>query len=312
MYSAVTGSSTMDLGDACPERKLGGYLNPKKLKLIEAGMKLFAEKGYHTTSIEAIAAEAGVSKGAFYLHFHSKKDFIMTAFHYYHQEISARIKHVQQQGLAPRDSLAQQIGVVTKYIYKYKDFLTMHLRENIAIGQSTDAFIQQMQLEHFNWLRYNVKKIYGNSMEAYYPDMIIQLEGLMNGYFKWIIIDGIEIDWNHLGAYLVRRMDDMVDGMLKREEAPLVTQGHIPDWYQGDADVSAILMAMQTKISTLDLPDDKADQLHEVITMLLHETGKDEPPKPMIQGLLVHFQRIPDFVSECQEMARLLHIDLLD
>ncbi|SFB26954.1 transcriptional regulator, TetR family [Lentibacillus halodurans] len=287
-------------------------MNKKKIKLIEAGMKLFAEKGYHMTSIEEIASEAGVSKGAFYLHFESKKDFIMTSLNYYHQEIAARIENVQKQNLAPRDSLAKQIGVVIRYIYKYKDFLTMQLRQNISIGQSTDTFIQQMKLQNFHWLRQNIENIYGEQMACYYPDIIIQLEGLMNGYVKWIIIDGIEIDRNHLGAYLVRRMDDLVSGMLKHEEAPLVTKNHIPDLYQGEVQVSELLFSMKAKINSLKLPEEKAGQLHDIIMMILNETGKEHPQKPIIQGLLVHFQRMPEFEEECKEMGRLLHIDLLD
>lgn len=287
-------------------------MNPKKMNLIEAGMKLFADKGYHMTSIDEIASEAGVSKGAFYLHFHSKKDFIMTALHHYHQEITARIKSVQNENLAPRDSLAKQIDVLTTYIYEYKDFLTMHLRQSISIGQNTDAFIREMQLQNFQWLRENIGHIYGEKMASYYPDLIIQLEGLMNGFFKWIIIDGIDINRNHLGAYLVRRIDDMVNGMLKCEETPLVTENHIYSFCQGEVNASDVLFSMKTKINSLQLPDEKADQLHDVMTMILNEMGKEHPQKPMIQGLLVHFQRIPEFEQECHEIARLLHIDLLD
>ena len=276
-------------------------------------MKLFAEKGYHMTSVEAIAEGAGVSKGAFYLHFQSKQDFIMTAFHYYHQEIAGRIEYVQQENLPPRDSFAKQIEVVTTYIYQYKDFLTMHLYQNISIGENTDAFIQEMNTQNFHWLRQNVINIYGDQMASYEPDIIIQIEGLINGYFKWIIIAGIQIDGNQLGAYIVRRMDDLVSGLLARKETQLVTAARIPNaYYQGQKSVSEVLNAMKTKIETLELSKEKAGKLKEVLVVTQNEAEKEHPQKAVIQGMLVHFQRIPAFETECKELARLLHMDLLD
>ena len=45
--------------------------------LIEAGIKLIAEKGYDGASIGDIAAYADVTKGAVYYHFGSKEDFVI-------------------------------------------------------------------------------------------------------------------------------------------------------------------------------------------------------------------------------------------
>lgn len=46
-------------------------------RLLEAGKKLFAKKGYHRTTIEDITKEAGVSHGTFYVYFKSKKEFFL-------------------------------------------------------------------------------------------------------------------------------------------------------------------------------------------------------------------------------------------
>ena len=45
-------------------------------RLMEAGRSLFSELGYEATKIEDIAAAAGVSRAAFYLHFETKFDII--------------------------------------------------------------------------------------------------------------------------------------------------------------------------------------------------------------------------------------------
>ena len=50
--------------------------NESKKRIIDTALKLIAERGYDNVSIAQIAKEAGVSKGAFYIHFASKEDLI--------------------------------------------------------------------------------------------------------------------------------------------------------------------------------------------------------------------------------------------
>lgn len=49
----------------------------KRKKLLQAGRVLFGQKGYEATSIEKIAAHAGTATGAFYQHFHSKRQLLI-------------------------------------------------------------------------------------------------------------------------------------------------------------------------------------------------------------------------------------------
>lgn len=46
-----------------------------KTALLEAGQKIFLERGYHNSGIEAILQTAGVPKGSFYYYFQGKQDF---------------------------------------------------------------------------------------------------------------------------------------------------------------------------------------------------------------------------------------------
>jgi AcrR family transcriptional regulator len=45
-------------------------------RLLDAASRLFASRGYDQTAVEAIIAQAGVSKGAFYHHFSSKEEIL--------------------------------------------------------------------------------------------------------------------------------------------------------------------------------------------------------------------------------------------
>src|SRR6266487_3150121 len=45
----------------------------RRQHILRAALRCFARRGYHTTTIDDIAAEAGVSKGAPYVYFQSKE-----------------------------------------------------------------------------------------------------------------------------------------------------------------------------------------------------------------------------------------------
>ena len=51
----------------------------KKNKIIDAGLKIFSEKGYYNTNTAEIAKVAGVSTGIVYQYFRDKKDILMYA-----------------------------------------------------------------------------------------------------------------------------------------------------------------------------------------------------------------------------------------
>lgn len=48
--------------------------NDVKMKILEAAFRVFAERGYPGASIDVVAEEAGLTKGAVYWHFASKRD----------------------------------------------------------------------------------------------------------------------------------------------------------------------------------------------------------------------------------------------
>ena len=46
-----------------------------KARLIKAGIGHFSQRGYDEVDVDSVAGEAGVTVGALYHHFHSKKEF---------------------------------------------------------------------------------------------------------------------------------------------------------------------------------------------------------------------------------------------
>src|SRR5690625_6488633 len=108
-------------------------MNEKKLKIMDIGLTLFSEKGYHSTSIQEIATEAGISKGAFYLYYQSKEDFMASSIDYIYLKIMNRLDQISNEELLPREKLAQQINILLGYIENYKSYILWFFIESISI-----------------------------------------------------------------------------------------------------------------------------------------------------------------------------------
>ena len=89
--------------------------NENKCKIIEAALKLINEKGFDKVSVSEITRVAGVSKGAFYIHFKSKEDLIEQQINLFYDDLklegnyskyeklehflSESLKHIKDGGL---------------------------------------------------------------------------------------------------------------------------------------------------------------------------------------------------------------------
>ncbi|MBO8172991.1 MAG: TetR/AcrR family transcriptional regulator [Bacillaceae bacterium] len=52
-------------------------MSEKKVKILEAAIEMFSEKGYAATSTSEIARKAGVAEGTIFRHYKTKKDLLM-------------------------------------------------------------------------------------------------------------------------------------------------------------------------------------------------------------------------------------------
>lgn len=66
----------------------------RRSEILEIAMGLFIERGYDATSINHIIGRAGISKGAFYHHFHSKEDLLEALAARYAEEAAAAARPV--------------------------------------------------------------------------------------------------------------------------------------------------------------------------------------------------------------------------
>ena len=79
-------------------------------KIMETALELFAVQGFHSTSMNKIAKEAGVSKGLIYNYYESK-DALLFAIVAYALEVGKSIMEPHIEGVEPKESLKNMIRI---------------------------------------------------------------------------------------------------------------------------------------------------------------------------------------------------------
>ncbi|OEF97483.1 TetR/AcrR family transcriptional regulator [Desulfuribacillus alkaliarsenatis] len=63
--------------NAAEQNSSSSKLSEKQLKIVEAAIEIFAEKGYSNTSTNEIAKKAGVAEGTIFRHYKTKKELLL-------------------------------------------------------------------------------------------------------------------------------------------------------------------------------------------------------------------------------------------
>jgi TetR/AcrR family transcriptional regulator, cholesterol catabolism regulator len=115
-------------------------MSARRVELTRQAARLFAEKGYHGTSIGEIAEALGVQKGSLYAHIDSKQDLLYEtmlegarAFHAGLDEIPDDVRPVEKIRFALRSHLrvvADQLDVATVFVQEWR-YLEGERREEI-------------------------------------------------------------------------------------------------------------------------------------------------------------------------------------
>src|SRR5262249_20268735 len=119
-------------------------VSTRRSELAREAARLFAEKGYHGTSIGALAAAMGVQKGSLYAHIDSKQDLLYEtlregalAFHGMLDAIPDELPATEKLRLALRGHLrivAEQLDVATVWVQEWR-YLEGERREEFVAAR---------------------------------------------------------------------------------------------------------------------------------------------------------------------------------
>jgi AcrR family transcriptional regulator len=271
-------------------------MKEKEKIIIESAIKLFATKGFGSTSIQEIANEAGISKGAFYLHFKSKESLLLATLKYYFTRIQLQMKEIDSEPLAPREKFIKQMQFQLSSIKDHKDFIIMQARENaLPFNEDIEGFIQNMRINKGLFYKNSLSDIYGDDINPYIWDLTMIFQGFFHSYFELLMLDNIEIDFTKLAEFMLNRMDDIVEGMKGSNEKAIIStelmDRLINENISSDIDTDVLLRTIyKLKQSFASSEDESVIITLEVIE---EEVSKEKPRIPVIKGMMNNLKDYP-------------------
>ncbi|WP_123041096.1 TetR/AcrR family transcriptional regulator [Cohnella candidum] len=284
-------------------------MQKKKLQILEAAMRLFARQGFHATSIQEIVDELGMAKGSIYFYFKSKDELLLSIFEYYGEQLyNGMAEQPGEEGLSPREALRVQLERQIRFIRENVEFIQMLIKEPL-IGVDhvqLKSFAFRFRSRYLNWLNARIQAIYGNEAERYWADGVLILSGMMNDFMQGLLIDRDAIQDRRLSDFLVRRLDDVMRGMMEAGEPPIMGQSGFrkmigfgtPD---GETEQKAAILA---EIKGLAEGTDS----EETVALLEAELNKAVPHRVVVRAMLalLEKQAEPEWNDTLQRLGRIL------
>ncbi|WP_405807964.1 TetR/AcrR family transcriptional regulator [Streptomyces sp. NBC_00210] len=133
---AIEGSTSSDRPRRGRRVRMTGA--ERREQLLDIGRTLFAEKGFEGTSVEEIAAKAGVSKPVVYEHFGGKEGLYAVVVDREMRQLLDMVTGALTAG-HPRELLEQAAFALLDYIEAYTDGFRILVRDS-PVAQSTGTF----------------------------------------------------------------------------------------------------------------------------------------------------------------------------
>ena len=286
-------------------------MKEKEKAIIEAAIKLYATKGFASTSIQEIVSESGISKGAFYLYFKSKDALLIAILEYYFDYIQKKLEAYEQAQLPPREKFSLQLTALFTTMLEHKEFIIMQSREQaIPLNEEVKELMIRKYYEAQMFYQNSLRAIYGMKAEPHLWDLALMLEGFFNSYIKLLLFnpDGFKIE--QLVEYILRRVDSLVDGL--QGEDPVASEEKVNElinktkaFFLADGqDIKSVIKKLKHQIASLDNNED----LNVSLEVLESEAERESPRIPVIQGMLSNFKSEPSLDLYREAIAKFYHV----
>ena len=110
-----------------------GSAEEKRRQILDAAVRVFARRGFHTSRVGDIAEEAGVAHGLLYHYFASKDEVLQTVFRENWSELLARFEQVEASDEPADEKLLGIVKILLRTWRNDPDLVTVMVRE---VGRS--------------------------------------------------------------------------------------------------------------------------------------------------------------------------------
>jgi len=191
-------------------------------RILAAAVSVFAHKGFQRASLDEIAAEAHLTKGAIYWHFRSKNDLFTSLLEYRFQQHTAPLAEELALALAAPTTQARQQAIATML----RDMLN-RFHDNAAwprlylefVSQTRDTQIASSMAKLYDHARLLAKQMIERLVEAGITDPDLDADTV--SIFWCALIDGFMLAW-------VMKPETFADGQLVERTVAMLWNGLAP------------------------------------------------------------------------------------
>jgi hypothetical protein len=231
-----------------------------------------------------------------------------------------KLNKIAEEELEPKEIFIRQVEMQYQEIYANREMITMHFTERSLVAKSSmKKFFISQERGRQDWLQKSFLAMYGEQIKPYVYDVSILFSGMMMGYQRLLIIGKAEMDLRRLSESVVKRLDDIVQGILAGQEPPILSKSAIESVFEGltgrtespESKVITLLLKMKSELDEIGLNGSRKEELAEALDFLLKEIKSDDPKRFVMKGMLAHFKGIQPWNKYRKQIAELLKIDLI-
>ena len=135
----------------------------RRQQLIEAGWRCASRRGFRSLTVDDVCAEAGVSKGAFYLYFRQKQDLLIALLEDDAAGLDRTMQEVRRSGVGGVDRLR---GLVRSELKRAEDPARLQVRADLWSEMSSNQAVRERFAEVVRRRRIALRSWIDESIQA--------------------------------------------------------------------------------------------------------------------------------------------------
>lgn len=257
-------------------------LTKRKILIIEKASELFAEKGFDATSVQDITDACGISKGAFYLSFKSKKGLVFSIFEYFTDKLIERMGGINDLRVNPRERFELFFSIQFEEIARYSDFILMQMREEInPMNEDMMGLMNDMRRKTYEMEESLLLDLYGTKIDVHMPDLLVLVNGIIKGYIEIIVFNKDLLDYEGLASYIVKRIDSIVEGLSE----PFLRSEQVSGYNMEGSDLPVTAEEILREIELVKRKVTDEDLLVS-LDVIMQEISIKDYRKPVVLGMM--------------------------
>ena len=154
--------------------------------------RLFAHKGYHSTSMREIARELGMNQSSLYHYFKSKEDILFKLMNDAMDDALATLEEICRTDLSPEDKLNRVLGFYTRYYAGDQERLILLVNEKNSLSEVYRRKLIQKERRYVRLFKEIFEELAGHDMIKKIPPSvaIFAFLGMVHYTIKWYHKEG--------------------------------------------------------------------------------------------------------------------------